>query len=184
MRKNIPAFSLIEIVIGIGLFAMLMVTVNVALIDSFKSSRRVEAANGVKNDAALIMSRISKDIEFSTDIPGCTATTPLSSNTLTLDRSKLDPVTQLITVTRVTYALNPVAKNITMSINGGSATVISSTKVKYDNRMDCPTFFVCTGDFVTVCMGADVVAGTDATDVANAAGGMKFYNQIIRRNNI
>lgn len=177
MYKNISAFSLIEVVIGVALFAMLMVTVNVALIDTFKTSRRVEAGNSVRNEASLIMNRISRDIEFSSSISGCYGSSPLNSDQLTLDRIEGN------SVLRITYNLDQANGRITRKVDAGPVTAMSSPGIRLDKHPDCPYVFVCTAEFVTVCMRGNVTnTGIDSSDTANANGGLKFYNQIIRRN--
>jgi prepilin-type N-terminal cleavage/methylation domain-containing protein len=173
-RKKLTGFSLIEVVLGMALFAMLMVTVNMVLLDGFKAARRTEALNRVKADGAVVLDKISKEIEFSSGIDNCAVTT--SSDTLTLTRPD-DAGTE------VTYALSGTTVVMT-TVAGGTAAISSSGVIFSHYTPDCPTMFVCTPRAVTICFGADVASGADVSDTASNSGGLKFYNTVVRKNNL
>jgi prepilin-type N-terminal cleavage/methylation domain-containing protein len=160
--KNSSGFTLIEILLGLSLFAVLLVTVNLVIFNTLRNARRTEAVNRVRSEGALIIDRISREIEFSQSMTNCAA------NSLSLTRPNL---------TTATFDLS----GTTVRLNG---TVISSSQVTVVNHPDCPAMFTCTQGFITVCFGINTPAGTDASDTANASGPIKFTNQVIRRNNI
>lgn len=162
MKNKKTGFTLIEILMGFALLSVLLVTVNAVIFNSLKSARRTEATNKAKSEGALLIDRISKDIQFSQNISNCTATS------LTLERPDL---------TTVTYDLN----GTYIRADGAN---ISSSSVIIRNHADCAEMFTCAQSYVTVCFGINTVAGSDASDVARSGGDIKFSNQVIRRNNI
>jgi prepilin-type N-terminal cleavage/methylation domain-containing protein len=160
--KKHNGFTLIEILLGLSLFSVLLVTVNLVIFNTLKAARRTEAVNRSRSEGALIIDRISREIEFSQNVTACAA------NSLSLTRPNL---------TTAVYAL----VGTTVRLNG---TTISSSQVTVSNHPDCPAMFTCTAGFITVCFGINTPVGTDSSDVANSTGAIKFSNQVIRRNNI
>jgi len=68
------AFSLVELIVGIGLTSILLMAVSLYLVSSLKSTRVTATKIRIKDEAEFLLTSMVRTIKFSRRINECTAT--------------------------------------------------------------------------------------------------------------
>ena len=68
-------FTLVELVIVIAIFGALFTVVSNTFVNSLKAAAKAEATKEVRQNAEVILARMSYDLKQADDITGCTGTT-------------------------------------------------------------------------------------------------------------
>lgn len=154
MRK---AFSLIEILVGLGLFAMLGTVSAVMLLSVMRGARKAAAINIAKNEGQYALNAMAQKTRFG-KAASCTATS------LTLTRTDDTTVDYNLTGGKITETEAAVVDDLT------------SEKVAVATCGG--TMFTCNGRTVTVCFNIDTAGTPDVTESA----GIMFKTTIVLRN--
>ncbi|OGC92854.1 hypothetical protein A2899_01375 [Candidatus Amesbacteria bacterium RIFCSPLOWO2_01_FULL_49_25] len=156
-------FTLVEILVAIGLLAVIGTSTSVLLMTSLRGARKATAIAMVKNEAEFAQSAMGQMVRYAKSITSCSAT-------------KLDIV-----------RLN--GDDVSYQLTGG---VIASSSSKLSEAINLTsdrvavsgctgTMFSCSGNVVNVCFTANAAKGIDVTDTAGS-GGIKFDSSITLRN--
>jgi len=150
MKKG---FSLIEILVGLGLFAVLGTVSSVMLLSTLRGARKAAAINIAKNEGQYALNAMAQTTRFA---KACSST----ATSLTL--TKTDDTT-------VIYNL---ASGVIVS---GSANLTSEKVV----ATACGgTMFTCSGRSVNICFNIDTPGTPDVTESA----GILFKTTVVLRN--
>ena len=155
---KIKGFSLVEVLVGLALFSILMVTAVAIMTASIRGTRKAAAIALAKTEGAYALRAMEDQIRFSAGV-SCYA-----------DGKRID-VNMMETNEVATYYLDGVSNQIASSgaalsyLTTGDVTVVQG---------DCPAVFVCTPDtkpnIVSICFTIDNAKGTDVTDSAGSDG--------------
>lgn len=159
MKKG---FSLVEMLVGLGLFAILGTVSTVMLLSAMRGARKAAAINIVKNEGQYALNAITQTARFAR-LAECTA-----GPTLTLTRA--DDTTAVYSLTGEV-------------ITGGGGN-LTSTKVTVT---ECAGgMFACNGRTVQVCFNIDTAGAADVTEsveeVPAAGSGIMFKTSVVLRN--
>ncbi len=162
-------FSLIEIVLGMSLFSVLLVTANMVIFSSLKSARKSAGLDAVRREGAYLLDLITKEIQYSSAI-----SQPCNGNTITLTRPD--------NATLLTFNLDTTEQQMEQGV-----AVLNSGDVVVKLHPDCATAFTCSVEpnprYVNVCFAVETSNGADQTDWATSDGtGIKFSRQVLRKN--
>lgn len=147
------AFSLVEILVGMGLFAILATTTAVMLLSAMRGARKAAAINIAKNEGQYALNAMTQMARFA-KLAACGGTT------LTL--TKTDDTT-------VNYSL------VLGTIASGSADLTSQ---KVAVAACSPNMFTCDGRNVQICFNIDSATAADVTETA----GILFKTTVVLRN--
>lgn len=153
-RSANEAFSLIEILIGMGLMAVIMAAGVVLLFTSLRTSKKAANVGAAKSEGAYAINAMSQKIRYAQSI---VCDTP-SAGDLTVnffDRSY------------TVYSLS--GGKITATTPPGGAVDLTSAKVSVTG---CPLFTCDTStppSAVTICFSVSVAGVTDVTETGSAA---------------
>lgn len=153
-------FSLIELLIGIGLVAVLIATVNVLLFSSLQSAKQAEAQGVTKTEGAYALNAMSQAIKFAAQIETC------QPDSLTIRRLNNHRITYSIagsgTSTRIASA------GATLS---GTNNVNLTSPIVYVTNCDAPNnnMFSCDASnrSVNICFKVNNSGGTSVNDSAD-----------------
>jgi prepilin-type N-terminal cleavage/methylation domain-containing protein len=171
-------FSLIEIMLGMTLFAVVMSAGMSVMYASLRASRKAAAVTTAKAEGAYAIQAMESMIRFATRIE-CP-----NSNTVKIWRvqNEGDEYQDIIE-----YSLN--SDRIASTSASTDEDEVEKTIYLTSNSMDvgaasCPSAaaFVCSGDSVAICFEVNNVSGMDLTDVAGEGGGIKFQTRVTARN--
>jgi prepilin-type N-terminal cleavage/methylation domain-containing protein len=157
------AFTLVELVIAMGLFAILIGTTTMMLFTSLKNARKSAVINRIKTDGAFVLDMITKDVRYASAV-ACTATS------LTLTRSQNGIPDTIV------YSLDIVGHQIEK--DGVSLT---SDELEVTTGTSCMNAFECAGSEVAMCFVVNSKGGVDVSDSV-AGEGMVFKTRVVRRN--
>ncbi len=151
------AFSLVEMLVGLGLFAILGTVTAVMLLSAMRGARKAAAINLAKNEGQYALNAMAQTTRFAKSA-ACTTTT------LTL--TKTDDTT-------VDYSLAG------GTIASGSAN-LTSQQVAVTVPLTCPGggMFTCSGRTVQICFNIDSATALDVTETA----GILFKTSVVLRN--
>jgi len=166
---TLKAFTLVELMVVIGLMSVLAVGVNTYFISSLRSARKAATVSIVKNEGEQIQADIVYATKFAKRINSCSST---SINLLAGDGST---IIYSITGTNLNKNTNPPDPLPVVSIN------LNSTKTIVSNGGEClGTAFNCVGGGKTVDMCL-YVSSANAGDVTEATS-MTFKSYIYNDN--
>lgn len=148
------AFSLIEILVGLGLFALLGIVTAMMLLSSARGARKAAAVNIAKNEGQYALNAMSQVIRFGKQA--------VCNSGINLDLTKTDD-------TVVNYNLTG------GKIVSGPAN-LTSQKVAVTGCGG--TVFTCSGRNVTICFNIDAASPADVTETA----GILFRTTVVLRN--
>lgn len=156
------AFSLVEMLVGLGLFAILGTVTAVMLLSALRGARKAAAINVAKNEGQYALNAIAQTTRFAR-LAEC-----LAGPTLTLTRTDDTAVSYSLTGGRLTTG-------------GGNLT---SSKVTVT---ECSSgIFVCNGRTVQICFNIDAAGAADVTESAEespvAGSGIMFNTTVVLRN--
>ena len=171
MKK--PGFSLAELIVGLGLFAVVSVTTNILLFSSLRGSRKAAAVAAVRSEGSYALNSMVGMIRYAQRINGCTST---SVSLVAPDGSDL--VYQLDTET---------SPNTIASVSSRQSNLTSSrVEVSVPDTAPCGgNLFDCPGErLVKICFAVQTPGGADlgGTDKAGSGEGIIFQSQISLRN--
>jgi prepilin-type N-terminal cleavage/methylation domain-containing protein len=149
MKKQ--GFSLIEILVGVGLFSVLTVIVTTLMISSIRTSRKAAAVAVAKNEGAYALRAMEEQIRYAADV-NCTA----GGNSIDLHKIGTNQL--------ITYSLDTSSHQI-----ASSSSHLTSGDVTVDQG-GCPYIFDCTPNSVSICFTVDNANGMDVTDKAGING--------------
>lgn len=158
-------FSLLELLMGIGLMAILLLSANVLLFTSFKSARKAAAITIANSEGAYALKSMEQLIKYSRSAT-CNSSTRLTVSTLTNQS--------------VIYELSA-AK---IASTSGTTRNLTTSRVRVTACSG--TMFTCSADgrTVSICYFVENVNGTDVTTLAGAVSGdgVQFKTQVAMRN--
>ena len=160
------AFTLVEIVMSVGLMAVLAVGVNTYFISSLRSARKAATVSIVKSEGEQIQTNIVQMVKFAKRIGGCPSYT-----SLILTASDGSEVTYTINSDRILQTINYPSPTPDVSI------YLNSTKTLFAG---CGNTFACIagGSTVDMCF---LLSSAGAGDVTEATS-MTFRNYIYNSN--
>jgi prepilin-type N-terminal cleavage/methylation domain-containing protein len=178
MRRK--GFSLIEILLGMALFAMVMSAAMSVLYSSLKSSRKAAAVTSAKAEGAYALRAMESMIRFATDIE-C-----INNNTVKVYRVKeegeeiqdvivYELLSNRIASRSANTAETPIPTSPPRYLTSTNMTVTTTTCLS-------AAMFTCSGDAVAICFEINNVEGMDLTDKAGVGGGLKFQTWVTARN--
>lgn len=156
-------FSLIEILVGVALFAVLGTVSSVMLLSTMRGARKAEVINIAKNEGQFALNSITQMARF--------AKAATCGSTISLTLTKTDD-------TDVSYDLVTVTGRGTIA--SGSADLTSQKM----NVTECAGgMFTCNGRNVRICFNIDAAGASDVTESAGTVGtGIKFVTTVVLRN--
>ena len=160
-------FTLVEILVGVGLFGLLLTTANVIMFSSLRSARKSAVVAVAKAEEAFALGVIARAVKYAT-----TVRCP-DANTLVV---RTEDGT---TITTVTYGYN--SGGSFLESGGGRLT---SNQVVVTVPGDCvaaPGVFRCEGKQVSICFAVNVAVTSDVTDTAGP-GGVRFETRVTGKN--
>ncbi len=165
MKKS---FTLVEIMISVGLMAVLAVGVNTYFISSLRSARKSATNVIVKSEGEMMLTNIVQDVKFAKRI-----NTNCPTNSLSILASDGSDITYTISGGNITYLKQPPNPTPMISMN------LNSTKTAV-NGCGGNVFSSCIpgGKVVDVCF---IVNSTGAGDVTDTTS-MTFKNFIYTAN--
>ena len=171
MRKtHKKGFSLVELMIGIGLTSLLLVSVNLLFFSGIRSSRKSSAIGEVDSEGRYVLGAIMQMVRYAKKIDAC------SSNSLTVRRVNNDSVT---------YSVSVVSGSEKIS---SSSADLTSSRVVISQCSGGTPFFNCpilggTTDMVEVDICFQMQSRT-ALDVTDRAGeqGLEFKTKVTLEN--
>ncbi|TSC87469.1 MAG: hypothetical protein G01um101416_452 [Microgenomates group bacterium Gr01-1014_16] len=150
---------MVEILVGLGLFAILGVGVAVMLFATLRGARKTTAINVANNEGRHALNLMAQMTRFA-KVAQCPSPTSL---TLT----KTDDTT-------MSYSLSGTA------IASGSANLTSQ---RVTVTACSGTMFTCSGRTVQICFNIDAAGAADVTETAEGVGtGIKFVTTVTLRN--
>lgn len=167
--KN-QGYSLIEILIGLALFALVAVVVNMLLFSSLKSGRKAAAITSARTEGGYVLNAILTTIKYARSIESCTQD---AIRVINQDGQTL------------TYRWKTDTDPDSMASESGSlVSSLTSSRVAVSQPAECPGgIFSCSGgESVVVCFAVDNAGGTDTSDKAGAGEGIIFKGQATLRN--
>lgn len=178
MRRK--GFSLIEILLGMALFAMVMSAAMSVLFTSLKSSRKAAAVTSAKAEGAYALRAMESMIRFATDIE-C-----VDSNTIKVYRVKDEEENRQDVIVYELLSNRVASRSANLA-----STPIPTSAPRYLTTTDMTVsaaaclgsaMFTCSGDAVAICFEINNVEGMDLTDKAGVGGGLKFQTWVTARN--
>lgn len=162
MRKR-KGFTLIEIMVVVGIFGMLMSVVIGVLLNSFKAKNRVELANLVEENGRFIQAEIRRNLLAA---KGTTVLCPVGVGRSIGFENNLDGASTVISCVSGEIASDS-ANPVTLSADNMTAT--------------CTSFVRCSGDSPTVDIEFDLSTGTAGSGGQNYVT-RKFKQSMVVRN--
>lgn len=165
------AYTLIELVVALGIFVVLMATVTVMLVTTLRGARKAAVVAVAKSQGQFAMNSISQLVKYSTRVVDCSNPT-----SLTVEKVNGHQVTYSLAGGQIASS-SPV---LTSTINLTSPEVsVTTTGCSGGNMFSCPGI-----NTVNICFA---VEGANASDVTTAVGalgtgGVRFESQIYLRN--
>jgi prepilin-type N-terminal cleavage/methylation domain-containing protein len=172
MKKG---FSLIEILIGAALFAIVFSTAGVVIFSTLRGSRKTIAVTTAKSEGEYALSVMTDDIKFADKVT-CDAT----GMKLQVDKSSSD---------RLVYSFDSSVSPD--KIKWVSGTLVSPGPITADltsekivvtiPAADCTgVMFVCDAaqNAVKICFAAGNASGTDTSDLVNSVNGIVFKTSV------
>lgn len=158
MRK---AFSLVEIVVALGLFAILATTISTLLLTTLRGARKSAAIGIVKNEAQTAMTSMAQTLRFAQSVD-CS----VADQVTVVDQNGGTVVYQ--------YQL------ASTRIMRGLVALTSPNSVV--SRCGITSVFICSGRVVDICFTADAAGAADVTTQAEGATGIRFEARVTLRN--
>jgi prepilin-type N-terminal cleavage/methylation domain-containing protein len=153
-------FSLIEIVMGLALFSMLMVTATSIMTSTIRTSRKSAAISLAKNEGASALKAMTQMLRYASKL-SCAAD------------SKSVQMTKSGSTDTITYVCDEVTSPHRISSSSATMTIfLTSEDVNITNGL-----FTCVGNTVTIRYQIDNVEGVDVTDKA-ATSGLAFQTMV------
>ncbi len=141
------AFTLLETILSIAVFALLAVTVSTILLRVLKGVQKSAAISSVRTEGAFVAEAMAKTIRYAVDVSSCPGSDP---NSISFRARVEDPADTVYTCNNVDHYL---------AFNGARMT---STKVKVTR---CT--IICSGNQVTLGLTLEpAVGGTTGTEGA------------------
>jgi len=170
MFNKKQGFSLVEILIGMGLLALVAVTVNGLLFSALRGSRKAEAIAVVKTEGSYALNAMLGMIKYAQSITAC----PGDGNSVSLvaqDGQALSFKWETATV-----------PNSMASSSSTATTNLTSSRVTVSRPISCPRVFDCAGGTRTVkiCFAVESANATDVTERAGSSG-LVFTSQATLR---
>lgn len=157
---NRKGFSLIEVLLGVTLFALLLVATTSIMISSLRSSRKAAAIALAKTEGAYALQAMGRMIKFANEIKSgdCTATSLTIQRTST-NQNNNEPITYSLVSSHL--ASNSGALQSSLTSGDVSVTLGGCTQV-----------FTCDANrrSVSICFTINNVKGQDVTDNAGTNG--------------
>jgi prepilin-type N-terminal cleavage/methylation domain-containing protein len=150
-------FSLIEIILGLGLFAVLMVAVNVTLVSTLRDSRKASAVAIVKQEGGLALSLMEKAIKVGQSVT-CLSATEVSL--VQADNSVLN------------FTLDTVNHRLTSTTG-----LLTGSNVTVSADPSCAAVFSCSASSVNICFNVETATGVGTSDKAGLTG-IKFQTLV------
>lgn len=155
-----------ELLMGIGLMAILLLSANVLLFTSFRSARKAAAITIANSEGAYALKSMEQLIKFSRAAT-CNSSTRLTVSTLTNQS-----VIYELTAAKIASTSGAMTRNMTT----GRVRVSACSG----------TMFTCSPDgrTVSICYYVENVGGTDVTTLAGgiSGSGVQFRTQVAMRN--
>ncbi len=165
MKKG---YTLVEILMGIALFAAIFTVSGVVLFSTFKSSRKAAAVAQAKSEGAYAMRSMSDMIRYAESV------TCQSASQITINRPNLDRVIFSYVTTS-----NP---DKIASASGAMVSDVTSSKVAISvPAVECGgSIFDCSDQnrTVKICFQIDKYGGIDVTDITMGTKGILFKTQV------
>lgn len=173
MKNAKGGFTLVELLLGIALFAVVFSAAGVVLFSSLRSSRKAAAVNVAKSEGAYALRAMSDMIRYAEAVQ-CHATNLRLQVTRT-NRNQL--------VYRFDSASTPdkIASASGTFTSSGTTIDLTSENVNVTIPADCGgAMFTCAPNnrSVSICFMVDNVAGVDVTDRAMGTEGILFRTQV------
>ncbi len=157
LNTDMKGFSLIEIIVGIGLMALISMTATLLLTSSLRSARKAAAIALVKNEGNWILNSMVGMTKYAASISTCNAN---QLSVLRLDGTTID----------YTFSGTSIASN-GANLNSNGVSVSS-----------CAPVFTCSSSSsVTICFNLEKAGATDVTDRSSVSG-IQFKKQVVLRN--
>lgn len=155
------AFGLVEIIVALGLFAILATTISALLLTTLRGARKSASIGIVKNEAQTAMTAMTQMIRFAQAAACSTDRVDLT------DQNGLAVVYQLTGSALMQGGVALTSPNSRISRCGGTGSV-----------------FTCNSNnsVVDVCFTADAAWATDTTTQAEGATGIRFEARVTLRN--
>jgi hypothetical protein len=148
--------SLIEVILGLALFSVLMITANVIMVSTLRDARKAEAVAVVKQEGGYAMSLMTSAIKFAQSV-SC------SGNSVTILKTDNS---------NYTFTLDTANKKL-ISSDGA----ITSQNVVVNPDGSCGAVFTCGINSVSICYNVETKTGIDASEKAGTSG-VKFQTQV------
>ena len=147
-------FSLIELLIGMGLVGILLATSNVLLFSSLQSAKKAEAQGVTKTEGAYALTAMSQVIKFASSIESCT------NNTLRIRRLNNHTITYSLSGSKIASA--GATMNAVNNVDLTSPIVAVSGCSGGRPLFSCPDL-----KSVNICFVVSNAGGTSVNDSAN-----------------
>jgi prepilin-type N-terminal cleavage/methylation domain-containing protein len=161
MKNKKRGFSLVEILLGLSLFSVLIVTATTIMISSIRESRKSAAIALAKTEGAYALRAIEQQVRYAGSVE-CPAgglnlvVHKLGSNNL------------------VAYGLDTINHQLASSSSNLTSKEVA---VSLGSPQVCANVFTCTSNSVSICFVIDAVNGVDVTDKAGI-NGITFHSMI------
>jgi len=175
MGKILKGFTLVEVLVGVGLFSLLAVTMTTLVTALLKSARKAEAVTLVKGEGEYALSAMVNMVRFSS-LPVCS--TAGGGKSLTVQ--KRDSISYR-------YYATP-SPNYPQHLSSESGTMVTPLTSNRVVMTECGVIpiFTCAADesWVDICFWLDSAVGIDSSEKAGAVGtaGMQFRTRVFLRN--
>jgi type II secretory pathway pseudopilin PulG len=171
MRKiNIKGFSLVELLVGVGLTSLLLVSVNLLFFSGIRGSRKSSAVNEVDSEGRYALGAMQQMIRYSRLIVSC------SDNALTIRRVNGDLVTYSVDLTSGSEKISSTSANLTTQ-----RVVVSGCSVPF---FGCPVLGSTTEQIeVNICFRLQSRTALDVSDTAGESGsGFEYKTKVVLQN--
>lgn len=127
---NKRGFTLVELVVVIGIFGFLAIIATNFFVSLIQSSNQTQIRNEVRENTSQLLEEISSDIRSS----GCVWSTSVNGPATQIDLYANSNCSGTAQVSYVVDAVGNVSKTVS---GGGSPTVVSSQKIAVCGNQDC-----------------------------------------------